>query len=74
MELLTSKRFKLPVLYFITDRKEIKDIPIGVPFLYGNEKDKAYFIQLLEWEVLYQRAIKTGLPFNWDKILKDNGY
>ena len=74
MELLTSKRFKLPILYFITDRKEIKDIPIGVPFLYGNETDKRYFIQLLEWEVLYQRAIKTGLPFNWEKILLDNGY
>lgn len=74
MELLTSKKFKLPVLYFITDRAEIKDIPIGVPFIMGNETDKKYFIQLLEWEVLYQKAVQTGLPFNWEKILKDNGY
>lgn len=74
MELLTSKKFKLPVLYFITDRVEIKDIPIGVPFIMGNVSDKKYFIQLLEWEVLYQRAIQTKLPFNWEKILKDNGY
>ena len=74
MELLTSKRFKLPTLYFLTNRLEIKDIPVGIPFIMGNENDKKYFIQLLEWEVLYQRAIKTGLPFNWEKILKDNGY
>ena len=74
MELLTSKRFKLPTLYFIEGREEIKDIPIGIPFIMGNENDKKYFIQLLEWEVLYQRAVKTGLPFNWEKILKDNGY
>ena len=74
MELLTSKKFKLPILYFITDRVEIKDIAIGIPFIMGNETDKKYFIQLLEWEVLYQRAIKTGLPFNWEKILLDNGY
>ena len=74
MELLTSKKFKLPVLYFITDRVEIKDIPIGIPFIMGNASDKKYFIQLLEWEVLYQRAIQTGLPFNWRKILEDNGY
>jgi len=74
MKLLTSKRFKLPTLYFLTTREEIKDIPIGIPFLYGNKNDEKYFIQLLEWEVLYQRAIKTGLPFNWEKILKDNGY
>ena len=46
MELLTSKKFKLPVLYFITDRAEIKDIPIGVPFIMGNGSDKKYFIQL----------------------------
>ena len=74
MELLTSKKFKLPTLYFLTNREEIKELPIGIPFIMGNETDKAYFIQLLEWEVLYQRAIQSGLPFNWEKILKDNGY
>jgi hypothetical protein len=74
MELLTSKKFKLPTLYFLTNREEIKDLPIGIPFIMGNEKDKAYFIQLLEWEVLYKRAVQTGLPFNWEKILLDNGY
>jgi hypothetical protein len=74
MELLKSKKFKLPVLYFIEDRKEIKDIPIGVPFIVGNSKDKKYFIQLLEWEVLYKAALKTKLPFKWEKILRDNGY
>ena len=74
MELLTSKKFKLPTLYFLTNREEIKELPIGIPFIMGNETDKAYFIQLLEWEVLYQRAVQSGLPFNWEKILKDNGY
>ena len=74
MELLTSKKFKLPTLYFLTNREEIKELPIGIPFIMGNETDKAYFIQLLEWEVLYQRAIQSGLPFNWEKILRDNGY
>ena len=74
MELLTSRKFKLPTLYFLTNREEIKELPIGIPFIMGNETDKAYFIQLLEWEVLYQRAIQSGLPFNWEKILKDNGY
>ena len=74
MELLQSKKFKIPKLIFISDRKEIKDISEGVPFIYGAEKDKKYFIQLLEWEVLYQRALQTGLPFNWEKLLRDNGY
>lgn len=74
MKLLKSKKFKLPTLYFITDRKEIKDIPIGVPFIYGNEKDKEYLVRLLEYEVLYQRALATGLPFNFKQILLEAGF
>jgi hypothetical protein len=74
MELLRSEKFKLPTLYFITDRKEIRDIPIGVPYVYGNEEDKEYFIRLLEYEVLYQRAIQLKLPFNFRQILIDNGF
>jgi hypothetical protein len=74
IELLKSKKFKLPTLYFISDRKEIKEIPIGVPFIYSSEEDKEYIIRLLEYEILYQRAIATGLPFNFKRILEDEGY
>ena len=74
IELLTSKKFKLPTLYFVSDRKEIKDIPIGIPYIVGNEKDKHYFIKLLEYQVLYQKCLESKLPFKWEKILKDNGY
>lgn len=74
MEILTSKRFKLPTLYFISDRSKIKDIPAGIPFVYGDKKDKPYFIRLLEYEVLYKKALATKLPFNWKQILKDSGF
>lgn len=74
MEILKSKKFKLPILYFITDREEIKDLPIGIPFIYGSEKDKNHIIRLLEYEVLFRAAKKTGLTFNFRKILEDNGF
>lgn len=74
MELLKSKKFKLPTLYFLTDRKEIKDLSTGVPFIFADNKTKKYIIRLLEYEILYQRALATGLPFNFKKILKDNGF
>lgn len=74
MELLQSEKFKLPTLYFITDRDEIKDIPVGVPFIYGKSSDKKYLIRILEYEILYQEAVKTGYPFNFRKILQDAGY
>jgi hypothetical protein len=74
MKLLQSKKLQLPHVYFITDRKEIKDIPIGVPFIYGHESEEKYLVRILEYEVLYQAALKSGYPFNFKKILKDAGY
>lgn len=74
MELLVSKKFKLPVLYFITDREDIKKLPVGVPFIFGDIKIKSQIIQILEFEILYQKALASGLPFNFKQILKDAGY
>lgn len=74
MKLLISKKFKLPVLYLITDREDIKKLPIGVPFIYGDASIENKLIQILEFEILYQTAIATGLPFNFKQILKDAGY
>ena len=74
MELLTSKKFTLPKVYFTTSREEVVDIPVGVPFIFGDEGCKSEIIRVLEYEVLYQEAIKSGFPFNFRKILRDNGY
>ena len=74
MKLLTSKKFKLPKVYFITDRIKIKDIPIGIPFIYGDLKSEEYLVRILEYEVLFQEAVKSGYPFNFKQILVDNGY
>lgn len=74
MELLKSKKFELPILYFISDRNKIKDIPVGVPFIYGNAKDKNRFIRMLEYEVIWNRAVKSGFPFNFRQLLKEAGF
>ena len=74
MILLESERLRLPKVFFITDREEIRTLPIGVPFIYGDEGIKDYIVKMLEYEVLYQEAIKSGYPFNFKKILEDNGF
>ena len=74
MKLLKSEKFKLPVVYYITDRKEIRDLPIGVPFIVGDAKDEDYFVRILEYEILYQEALNSGLPFDFRQILKEAGY
>ena len=74
MKLLISKKFRLPRVYFITNREDIKKVPIGVPFIYGDKSTEKEIVMLLEYELLYQQAIRSGYPFNFRKILKDNGY
>jgi hypothetical protein len=74
MERLTSKRLVLPTVYFISDKKEIASLPPGVPYIFGDESTKQHIIRALEYEIIYQSALKTGLPFNWEKLLNENGY
>ena len=75
MKLLTSKKgIELPILYLISNREELKEIPIGVPFFFGDDSVEDYLVRLLEYEVLYQNCIRTGYPFNFKKLLLDNGY
>lgn len=75
IKLLESKKgLKLPSVCLITDKEDLKTLSIGVPFIFGTEDIEEYLIRILEYEVLYQNAIKTGYPFNFRKILRDNGY
>jgi len=74
MKLLESKKLTLPKVYFVWDRNEIKKIPPGVPFLYGDVNIEKNLIRMLEYEVLWNAAIASGYPFDFKKILKDNGY
>lgn len=74
MELLQSKIIKLPKVFFINNKEDIKKLPVGVPFIYGEENIKNNIIRILEYESLYQAALKTGYPFNFKKILEEAGY
>jgi len=76
MKLLKSKNnIELPKLFLIRDREEIKNLPLGIPFFLSTDEDiEDYLIRLLEFEVLYNNCIKTGYPFNFKKILENNGF
>lgn len=75
MKLLRSKKgIPIPRLYFISDKEEIKDIPKGVPYIFGDATSEDYIVRIMEYEVLYERALKSGYPFNFRKLLRDNGF
>lgn len=75
MKLLkSSHKIELPKVFFITKKEDKKDVPVGIPFILGDPDVEEYLVRLLEYEVLYQNAIKYGFPFNFKKILIDNGF
>lgn len=74
MELLRSKKFEIPILYFVHDRDDIKNIPIGVPFIYGNRRNKNRIIRMLEYEVIWNKAIQSGFPFDFKRLLYEAGF
>jgi len=70
----SKKKIPLPKIFFITNREELEELPIGVPFFYGEESKYDDYLRILEYEVLYQKAVATGYPFNFKQILKDAGF
>jgi hypothetical protein len=74
IKLLKSKKFEIPKVFLVTERSEIKELPVGIPFIFADKKRESNLVKLLEYEVLFQNAIRSGYPFNFKQILKDNGY
>lgn len=75
MKLLKSRRgIPIPKVFFVSDRSEIKSIPLGVPYFYGDAEIEEAVIQMLEYELLFQRAKATKLPLNFEAIMKKEGY
>lgn len=74
MKQLESKIIQIPTVYFITDREEIKELPVGVPFIYGDESVEKHIIRILEYEALYKKAKESGFPFDFKRLLKEQGY
>ena len=71
---LLSKKFELPLVYLISNRNDLSKLPIGVPFIFGDISLKEDYIKLLEFEVIYEACVKTGLKFNFRTLLKEAGY
>jgi hypothetical protein len=74
MKLIQSKKFSLPIIYLVENELELASLPLGIPFIRSNIKEYDNYVRLLEFEILLKSALATGLPFNWERILKDSGY
>lgn len=74
IKLIQSPRLKIPIVYLIESYNDLKDLPIGIPFIRASINDYDKCVQMLEWEVLWKSCKESKLPFNWEKILREQGY
>lgn len=74
MKKLNSNRINLPVMYLIEDSEELKELPVGIPFIIGDYKSEPFIVKYLEYTLLYRSAQATGLPFKWEEELSKIGY
>lgn len=74
MRLLLSEKVKIPTLFLIHDRKEIVDLPIGTPFILADAEIENELVRILEYETLYQNAVRTGFKFDFPRLLKEAGF
>jgi hypothetical protein len=74
MKLIQSSKVNLPIIYLVENDSELASLPLGIPFIRGNDKDYKEYVRLLEWEVLLRSALATGLPFKWEELLREAGY
>lgn len=74
MKLLQSSRIPLPIVYLVADKNELDLLPMGIPFIIGDEAYYNYYVELFELKVLYDSFKKTGLSMDWNGLLKDKGF
>lgn len=69
MRKLESSKFELPVVFLI-EEDELEELPVGVPYIIGNEYDRA--VRMLENEVI-RRSYAEYLPYlEVEKIIEDD--
>lgn len=74
MKKLISDKIKLPLVYLIENDEDLKNLPVGIPFIRGDFSLYNDYVKTLEYQIILMSAIKSGLPFNWKLLLKENGY
>lgn len=74
MKLITSSSIKLPIVYLISSQSELRELPLGVPFIFGKKEEYGKYVKLMEWEILWQEVIRSKFKLKWRDILIKNGY
>ncbi len=74
MKQLISGKVELPVIYLVCNEEELDKLPLGIPFIYGDEEHYDLIVKYLEYIILLRSAEATGIPLKWEEELSRLGY
>lgn len=71
---IKSKKVELPVIFLIENEDDWKEMPRGLPYIIGTQEDLPFITLYLEFQTLLKSCKSTGLPINWENVLRRLGY
>lgn len=71
---IISKKIDLPTIFLIENEDDFNQLPKGLPYIIGSQKELSFIRVFLEFQVLYRSCKKTGLSINWLSCLNKLGY
>ena len=74
LQKITSKRVELPTIFLVENEDDFNQLPRGLPYIVGTQKELGFIRVFLEFQVLYRSCMKTKLSINWLKCLEKLGY
>lgn len=74
LQLIKSQKIDLPPIYLVENQADLDQLPKGIPYVIGNEKELKFITIFLEFQILLRSCNKTGLPVKWEKCLQTLGY
>ena len=74
LQKITSKRVELPPIWLVENEDDFNQLPRGLPYIVGTQKELNFIRVFLEFQVLYRSCVKTKLSINWSRCLEKLGY
>ena len=74
LQKITSKKVELPPIWLVENEDDFNQLPRGLPYIVGSQKELNFIRVFLEFQVLYRSCMKTNLSINWLKCLEKLGY
>jgi len=71
---ITSKKVDLPDIWLVENEDDFNELPRGLPYIIGTQKELEFIRIFLEFQVLIRSCRKTNLSINWLRCLEKLGY